>query len=99
MMDKLYVATSIDRLAEMVCENSTKDHIENCVIEEMSELIKAVTKSRRGETNIDNLTEEIGHVILMCFSLMQTYNIHENDIIMEANDAVCRMLKAKKDNI
>ena len=88
--------TMID-LAELVYQNNNKDHIENCLIEEMSELTKAITKSRRGKTNIDNITEEIGHVMLMCSSLIKCYGIQEYCILLEANDAVNRMLKAKQE--
>ena len=89
----------INNLAEVVYQNNNKDHIENCVIEEMSELTKAVTKSRRGKEDIKNITEEIGHVMLMCNSLMKCYGIQELAIETEAEDAVNRMLKAKQLNI
>lgn len=88
------IKTIID-LAELVYQNNNKDHIENCLIEEMSELTKAITKSRRGKTDIDNLTEETGHVLLMCYSLMKCYGIQEYCVLLESNDAVNRMLQAK----
>lgn len=82
----------IEGLGSIVNAHRSADHVENCTIEEMSELTKAITKSRRGKVDIENITEEIGHVILMCYSLMYRYNITEYQILLEANDAVNRML-------
>ena len=85
----------IDELASIFYCKNTSDYIKDCAIEEMSELIKVIIKSNRGMTNIDNFKEEIGHVLLMCHSLMQLYDINDKDVLIEANDAVYRMLHSR----
>ncbi len=46
-------------------------------IEEMGELIQAITKDIRGKTDINNLAEEIGDVILTVSQLILLYS--QND--------------------
>lgn len=89
----------INNLGMIFSFNSTGDHIQNCAVEELAELIIAINKSRRGKTDIDNLTEEIGHVMLMCYGLMNYYSIDEKSAILESKDAIDRMLKAKQNSI
>ena len=82
-------------LGKIISDYSTQEHVEDCVIEEMSELTKAIIKKRRGKGNIKNLTEEIGHVKLMCEALIRKYEIDTEGVHKEAEDAVLRMLKDK----
>lgn len=64
-----------------------------CCIEEMSELTKVLTKKlRKSEKfNIENLTEELSHVLLLCNVIAAEHGIHEKDILKEQMDAVQRM--------
>jgi NTP pyrophosphatase (non-canonical NTP hydrolase) len=109
-MEDRIMSKTMNDLAEIVYQNCSRDHIENCVIEEMSELIKAVSKSRRCEVDLENMNneslcivgnmaEETGHVLLMCIALMKSYGIQDYQVKLEANDAVNRMLKAKQERI
>lgn len=65
--------------------------IELCTIEEMAELTKAITKHQRGKGNIENTVEEVAHVMLMCYALMEYYNIDERLVLAEARRTVERM--------
>ena len=67
------------------------DFVEVCLIEEMSELTKALCKIRRGKADSDNTIEELGHVILMCYALIRKYNFDHKSVIKEAEDAVEKM--------
>ena len=64
-----------------------------CCIEEMSELIKVLTKKlRKSEKfSIEKLTEEISHVLLLCNVIAAEHGIREKDILKEQMDAVQRM--------
>ena len=88
----MIVVINMNKLSQVVYKNKNKEYIENCVIEEMSELTKAIIKDKRGLKDINNLEEEIGHVILMCNALMKCHGIPEYAICEEAEDAVNRML-------
>ena len=81
------------KLGEIVAtHNEYKvDFIEVCLIEEMSELTKALCKIRRGKSDSDNTIEELGHVILMCYALIRKYNFDHKSVIKEAEDAVEKM--------
>lgn len=81
------------KLGEIVAtHNEYKvDFIEVCLIEEMSELTKALCKIRRGKADSDNTIEELGHVILMCYALIRKYNFDHKSVIKEAEDAVEKM--------
>lgn len=87
---------NMHELSEIVNNKNTRDHIENCTIEELSELTKAITKSKRGKLDIENMTEELGHVMLMCGALAKNYDIQPKSINLEAQNAVDRMLKAQE---
>lgn len=49
-------------------------------IEELSELIKELTKTLRGEMNIDHLTEEIADVEIMLLQIKAMYDISFSDL-------------------
>lgn len=55
-------------------------------IEEMSEVIKEITKSLRGELNREHLAEEIADATIMLEQLRQMFNI---------NDSVCSWMDYK----
>ena len=95
-IDELKTPNSDDiflKLGEMVATHN-KDKVgfvETCLIEEMSELTKALCKIRRGKADSDNTIEELGHVILMCYALIRKYNFDHKLVIKEAEDAVEKM--------
>lgn len=49
-------------------------------MEECSELIKAVSKAKRGKLDKENMAEEIGDVLICIDWLKSTYNINQDDI-------------------
>lgn len=55
-------------------------------IEEMSEVIKEITKALRGELNREHLAEEIADATIMLEQLRQMFNI---------NDSVCSWMDYK----
>lgn len=95
-IDQLNTPNSDDiflKLGEMVATHN-KDKVgfvETCLIEEMSELTKALCKIRRGKVDFDNTIEELGHVILMCYALISKYSFNHKTVIKEAEDAVAKM--------
>lgn len=49
-------------------------------IEELSELIKAITKALRGNFDIENITEEVADVFIIIEQLKLYFNIGENEL-------------------
>lgn len=47
----------------------------NIIIEELSELTKAICKMKRGQADIDNIAEEIAHVLLTVQYLILYFEI------------------------
>lgn len=84
-------------LIEEVIEHNSKNKNIVCCIEEMSELTKVLTKKLRmsPKFNRDILTEEIGHVLLMCSVIANEYDISEEEIYNIQQDAVRRMKEDK----
>lgn len=79
-------------IEEVVQHNSeTKNII--CCIEEMSELIKVLTKYLRESPKYNHLKlkEELGHVLLMCNVIAYKFDISEDDILKEWKYAIERM--------
>lgn len=62
-------------------------------IEELSELIKELTKALRGELNKDHLTEEFADVDLMLMQLMFIYRIDQKDIDSYKKKKIDRLAK------
>lgn len=81
----------IKELAVIFNNYRDKEYVENCTIEEMSELTKAIMKSKRSKLDINNLVEEIGHVLLTTSALISLYGISEELVTKSAEDAVKRM--------
>jgi NTP pyrophosphatase (non-canonical NTP hydrolase) len=79
-------------IEEVVDHNTTEKNIV-CCIEEMSELIKVLTKRLRSSSKFttEKLTEELAHVLLMCNVVADEYGISYIDIYKEQQDAVKRM--------
>lgn len=49
-------------------------------MEECSELIQAISKSKRGKSNKNNLTEEIADVLICIDWLKEIYQIEDSDL-------------------
>lgn len=60
-------------------------------IEEFSELIKEICKSKRGENNIDNITEEIADCYIMLKQVEIIFGIDHTDIIIDMNNKIHRL--------
>lgn len=66
-----------------VCEKLLKKYGEKQLIvavEELSEMIKAITKSLRGNFDIENITEEIADVFIILEQLKLYFNIGETEL-------------------
>lgn len=95
-IDQLNTPNSDDTFLKLgaIVATHNKDKVgfvETCLIEEMSELTKALCKIRRDEADFNNTIEELGHVILMCYALLSKYNFKHKAVIKEAEDAVRKM--------
>jgi len=80
---------------EVASQNSV-GNTETCVIEEMSELTKAICKNQRGRGDHQHTIEEISHVLLMCYALMTQYSIDESEVLAYAKKAVKKMYDENK---
>lgn len=80
-------------LIEDVIQHNSREKNIICCIEEMSELTKVLTKKLRMSPKFtkEKLTEELGHVLLMCNVIANEYGISKNDIFEMQQDAVRRM--------
>ena len=67
-------------------------------IEEMSELIKEISKNMRGKSNKASLIEEIADVHIMLWQLLYIYNISESELIEEMNKKLTRQEARIKGN-
>lgn len=65
----------------------------NLVIEECSELIKELTKARRGMGDVNNIEEEIADVVLVIKQLMHLLDITESDIEKIVEEKVERTME------
>lgn len=62
---------------------ATLFHEEQCTtiaMEELSELIQAISKAKRGKINKDNMTEEIADVIICINWIKNIYNIDDESM-------------------
>jgi NTP pyrophosphatase (non-canonical NTP hydrolase) len=78
----------------LVNERTTED-MSICLIEEMSELTKVLTKKLRNSNKfkIEDLEEELAHVMLMCETIKTKFNISDSDILYHKHDALIRCFK------
>ena len=78
----MYSKNELDILMERL--EVEKDIIDSvyCVIEEMSEVTKVLTKYLRGshKFSIDKLTEEIAHALMMLTTIKNMFSISDEDI-------------------
>ena len=61
-------------------------------IEEMSELIKVITKYQRGSYNESNFCEELSHVVLMCNQLISMFKI-EDGVHEQYSKAIAKLYR------
>ena len=61
-------------------EHYGKDLQSTVCMEECAELIQAISKEKRGESDKDHLSEEIADVLICIEMLKQIYNITEDEI-------------------
>ena len=91
-----------------IAENKTNREVNEMIVEELSELIKAVIKLERwdnGETtlryNIDeiynNLYEELGDVIIMMLQFMHKNNIEYEKILNKMCKKLIRYYETKQE--
>ena len=91
-----------------IAENKTNREVNELLVEELSELIKAAIKLQRwdnGETtlryNIDeihnNLYEELGDVIIMLLQFIYKNRINYNDLIEKISAKLIRYYETKQE--
>jgi len=60
-------------------------------IEELSELQKELCKVLRGKTNMDNIIEELGDVMIMVETVKQYFNITDTSLQETINEKLKRI--------
>lgn len=83
-VNEIHERANIDRCADMVVElfeHSTQDLI---LIEEMSELAKALLKLRRGKSSMNEIAEEMAHVLISVEVVRRILGIDYIDLEKEA---------------
>lgn len=99
IVNLLFSSNIINMVCEDIADNKTNIEVSELLIEELSELIKAVVKLQRwdnGETtlryNIDeiynNLYEELADVIIMMLQFIYKNNIEYEDLL----NKICKKL-------
>ena len=68
-----------------------KEHQTFVAIEEMSELMKALTKNMRGEHNRQDIVEELADVYIVLDQVMMMHGIDLDDVVKEMNVKAKRM--------
>lgn len=83
-MSEIHKRANIDRCADMAIElfeHSTQDLI---LIEEMSELTKALLKLRRGKSSMNEIAEEMAHVLISVEVVRRILGIEDGALEKEA---------------
>ena len=62
-------------------------------IEELSELTKELTKHLRGDTNIDNITEEIADCVIVIETMKLYFGLDQHDV----DEVILNKLKCVKE--
>lgn len=78
---------------ERAIETYGKDMQLNVAIEELSELIKEICKSKRGADNRDAIIEEMADCYIMLKQLEYIFDIDYNDIIAIRSNKIDRLAK------
>ena len=108
MFKMLFSSNIINMVCNDIADNKTNIEVSELLIEELSELIKAVIKLERwdnGETtlryNIDeiynNLYEELGDVIIMILQFIYKNRINYNELIEKISAKLIRYYETISD--
>ncbi len=87
---------------EQAIETFGKDMQLNVAVEELSELIKEICKSKRGRDNRDNIIEEMADCYIMLEQLEIIFDLKPAEILMAIDQKLTRLknrieeLEAKK---
>lgn len=76
---------------EKAIETYGKDMQLNVAIEELSELIKEICKSKRGSDNRDNIIEEMADCYIMLDQLTIIFGIKASEIIAMTDKKLARL--------
>lgn len=68
-----------------------KEHQTFVAIEEMSELMKALTKNMRGEHNRQDIVEELADVYIVLDQVMMMHGIDLDEVVKKMNEKAKRM--------
>ena len=108
ILNLLFSSNIINMVCEDIADNKTNIEVNELLIEELSELIKAVVKLQRwdnGETtlryNIDeiynNLYEELADVIIMMLQFIYKNNIECEKLLNEMCKKLIRYYETKQE--
>ena len=108
MFKLLFSSNIINMVCNDIADNKTNKEVTELLIEELSELIKAVIKLERwdnGETtlryNVDeiynNLYEELGDVIIMMLQFIHKNNIECEKLLNEMCKKLIRYYETKQE--
>ena len=108
ILNILFSSNIINIVCEDIADNKTNIEVSELLIEELSELIKAVVKLERwdnGETtlryNIDeisnNLYEELGDVIIMMLQFIHKNNIECEELLNKMCKKLIRYYETKQE--
>ena len=108
ILNLLFSSNIINMVCENIADNKTNIEVNELLIEELSELIKAVIKLERwdnGETtlryNIDeiynNLYEELADVIIMMLQFIYKNNIECEDLLNKICKKLIRYYETKQE--
>ena len=108
MLNILFSSNIINMVCNDIAENKTNREVNELLVEELSELIKAAIKLQRwdnGETtlryNIDeiynNLYEELGDVIIMMLQFIHKNNIECEKLLNEMCKKLIRYYETKQE--
>ena len=108
MFKILFSSNIINTVCKDIADNKTGIEVSELLIEELSELIKAVIKLERwdnGETTLrynideiyDNLYEELGDVIIMMLQFMHKNNIEYEKLLNKMCKKLIRYYETKQE--
>ena len=108
MLNILFSSNIINMVCKDIADNKTNREVNELLVEELSELIKAVIKLERwdnGETtlryNIDeisnNLYEELGDVIIMMLQFIHKNNIEYEKLLNKMCKKLIRYYETKQE--
>ena len=108
MFNLLFSSDIINMVCKDIADKKTNKEVTELLIEELSELIKAVIKLQRwdnGETTLrynideiyDNLYEELGDVIIMMLQFIYKNNIECEKLLNEMCKKLIRYYETKQE--